>query len=408
MMTQPSLCDPRAPRRAPRPALALLPALLLCLATSCGEPAPALGLICLPQDVVGTGPWEPEELLDFQSRESHGPQRSRLAEFGRVSVGDPLTHTFRLVNADPTPMRLKRVSPSCTCTVPRVRWTAPDGSTGEGSMSSPGEIALIPAGAVLEIEARVTPSRVQRKNTDKLVTVNLLTDSPRTPSIGLELHLVVEDPFRLVPDPFDLGRVPASGGGHAELIVLQHEDAESLHTISELAPLPDGILASLREEPLDQGRRRWAISVEMLPPLDPGRVVRNFHAHTLGPDGEPGPDLRLLVSALVVADIDVHPHTAVVWPGKPAEVILTANLPGNHVGVVETRIEGDSAEALEVIASSHEPRMEGRSSRWTLTLRMAGEPEQPITRGKVIVVLDDPQTPQLEFNYVCHAAPPSR
>jgi len=357
--------------------------------------------------VLGTGPWEPDELLEFKARESHGPERSRLAELGRVTVGEPLVHTFRLVNADPTPVRLKRVSPSCTCTVPRVRWIAPDGSTGEGSMTTPGEIALIPAGAVLEIEARVNPSRVQRKNADKMVTVNLLTDSPRTPALGLELHLLVEDPFRMVPDPFDLGRVAASGGGHGELVIFQHEGADILHSISELAPLPDGILATLREDPLDLGRRRWAISVELLPPLDTGRVLRSFHAHTLGPDGEPGPDLRLIVSALVVDDIEVHPRTAVVWPGNPAEVLLTAHLPGNHVSVVEARVQGEGADALEVIASSHEPRIEGRSDRWTITLRLVGEPELALSRGKVILELDDPQTPRLEFDYVCHADPPS-
>lgn len=394
----------------PRPhplSIALLGALLTLFGAACGGPPPALGLICLPQDVEGVGPWTTAELEEFQALESHGPERSRLAEFGRVTASEALHHTFRLVNADPAPVRLKRVSPSCTCTVPRVRWTAPDGSTGEGSMSTPGEIALIPSGAVVEIEARVNPSRVQRKNIDKLVTIHLLTDSPRTPALGLELHLVVEEPFRLVPDPFDLGTLPESGGGHGELVVLQHESASSLHALSGLADLPPGIEASLREDPRDQGRRRWSISVELLPPLDRGRLVRTFHVETVGPDGQPGPEQRILVTALVVPDVSVHPRTAVVWDGSPAAVELRAHLAGQRVRVLSHRFEGEGGEALSLMATPRPPLIDGASNIWDLSLVLSGEPELPLSRGKVVLELDDSQHPSIEFDYVLHASPPS-
>ena len=183
------------------------------------------------------------ETDDHEHEEGEDPhtfQRVGFHEFGEVHVGEVVRHVFELENTDPVPVVIQEMLTSCGCSTPNVWYTDP--VTGEDVYGRPhntGQILAVPPGATAHLEVEIDSSRVTKKNTDRLVSIRLTTDSKNAPYKTLECHIVVVQPFRLTPEKLDLGTVASSAGGSASVEIFR--DVANAGDLVGLEPLPDGV-----------------------------------------------------------------------------------------------------------------------------------------------------------------------
>ncbi|NJL73361.1 MAG: DUF1573 domain-containing protein [Candidatus Competibacteraceae bacterium] len=105
-------------------------------------------------------------------------------DFGQVSPGARLFHSFELRNGGGSPLEIKGMKASCGCT--RAHATK--------SIVAPGESA--------HIEVELSATRLdQRVNQD----VVLQTNDPERELIRLQLTAVVDSPIKLTSSSFDFG-----------------------------------------------------------------------------------------------------------------------------------------------------------------------------------------------------------
>ena len=388
------------PRHQPFLPLLLLVALpsLLALLPACSggatAAAPGQGLVLLPYDgPLARGVKERDPRLEFH-------------DFGRVPDGDTVTRVFRLRNSDPRPIAIQRVDPGCGCTVPALRAVLPDGSVvqGESPASKAPVLLSVPPGAIFELELAIHTRDMITKNTDKLVTVRLTTDSPASYFVTLELHILVEKPFSVVPGTLALGLVPESGGkeGRVEIV----NAGAFAHTLGALRELPPGLTAELTFEERNF-RPVWTLAAALQPPLERGPRALTLHIETLDENGAPGRDLEVPLTAQVVGDLASDPSRIVfkAEAGAPAEgtLELFSLLPGQRLKVRAVEVPEEQRAWLAAEAVPLEPDGAGASERWRIVLRATPpHPEGKSHSGRVRVLLDDPQHPEQLLDFVVH------
>ena len=378
--------------------LALLLALFPLWLGSCGE-TPAVkagqGLVLLPYDgPLGRGVKERDPRLEFH-------------DFGRVPDGDTVTRVFRMRNDDARPIAIQRVDPGCGCTVPALRAVLPDGSIvqGEPVKSKVPVLLSIPPGAIFELELAIHTRDMVTKNADKLLTVRLATDSPASYFVTLELHILVEKPFAIVPGTLALGLVPESGGKEGKVEIVPA--GAFAHTLGELRELPPGVTAELSFEernfmPL------WTLKAALHPPLERGLRTLTLRIATRDETGAEGRDLEVPLTAQVVADLTADPSRIVfkVEGDAPAEgqLELYSLLPGQRLRVIGVELPEEARSWLAAEAVPLEADGSGASERWRIVLRATPPlPPGKALSGRLRLRLDDPQHPEHELDYVVHA-----
>ena len=388
------------------------PGLLLLLLGACGPategaaPGDGSALVFVTDpDSEAAGPIGPA--LDS------GPDRPYFHDFGSVPDGEVVTHVFRMRNSDPRPLTVTRIVPGCGCTVPTIRYLKEDGTAVEGAQvgADTEELLTIPPGALVEIELRIDTKDIRQKNLDKLLIVTVTTDSPNGYYQNLEAHIIVSRPFEIVPAAINMGRIPANGGGVAALDVVPAGGYD--HSLGEIVSQPASTSVNL--ERFEQGDRGgWKLTVRLEPPLDLGLWKDEVVLSTLDPLGEPGIEIRVPVSALVVGDISADPPRLAFYadPGAVAQTRLRSLLTGQRLRVLAAAVEPDHADMLAVRFEpvghapddGHDHGSAEESDDWTLFL----EPVPPLSapggvlRGSVRVTLDDAQNPELLVPYVVH------
>jgi hypothetical protein len=229
-----------------------------------------------------------------------------------VDDGETVVHVFRLRNTDPVPVAITSVVPGCGCTVAQLRTILADGSIvkGEPITSKAPKLLSIAPGDLAEIEVKIVTRDMVTKNIDKLLTLRVLCDSPNGYFLTFELHILVQQPFAIVPGTLALGLIPENGGGEGKVEIVPA--AHFRYELGELGPLPAGVHADLLKE-LRNGLPVWTLRAGLDAPLARGPRNETLHIATLEAEGVPGRGLDVPLTAQVVGDLTADPRA----PGLP-------------------------------------------------------------------------------------------
>lgn len=380
-------------RRLVRVGLASLALLAVACGASPGEPS-GKSLVILPYE----GP--------LGRKVTTRDPRLSYHDFGRVPDGETVTRVFQLRNEDPREVSILRVDPSCGCTVASLRAVRKDGTVerGESIRSKAEKLLTVAPGELVEIEVRVSTRDMSTKNMDKLLNLRVITDSPNGYFLTLELHILVEQAFAVVPATLALGSIPENGGGDGKVQIAQ--TGYFYYDVKELYPLPEGVHAELSREDRS-GTPLWNVVAGFDPPLARGSRTATLRLATEESSGVPGPDIEVPMTALVVGDFLANPDR-IVFAATSAGVHRSSTEFGSLLAGHRLRLTGvEVPEAQRAwLTAAFEPLAPddaGSSLRWLLTLETVPPlPEQEMLTGKLRLHLDDPQHPTYEVEYVVH------
>lgn len=327
-------------------------------------------------------------------------------DFGRVPEGQKVTRVFRLENTDPGPLTIKRLVPSCGCTLPSIHYVEDDGEVVVGRIRPEGgeSVITIPAGVVADLALEIDTSMIKNANVDKLLTATITTDSPNGYYLNVEAHIFVERPFTVVPEVLNLGRLPINAGGQKSVQVVQSKGFS--RRVTEILEVPDGIRAELSHD-TSLGQSVWILNAVFEPPLELGRRTETLLLATETEAGEPSEPVKVPITAEGVPDLLADPARLVFATERTTATTgagsLRSLLSGHRYAIQEARLPAEHAELLELSYEAVQPDADGRSAAWSLVLTTKpplGEGE--LLAGEVELVLDDPQHPSVRVPYVVH------
>lgn len=383
--------------------LALLASLLGCG----GESAPASG----PDSAPASAPdGQGLVILPYEGPLGRGvttrDPRLNFHDFGRVLDGDTVTRVFEFRNSDPRDVAVTRVDPGCGCTVASLRVRKADGSVvkGESIRSKAEKLVSAAPGEVIELEVEMATRDLITKNSDKLVNVRIQTDSPNGYYLTLELHILVEQSFVLVPASLAFGSIPESGGGRGKLEIVRA--GPLAYALTELLPPPEGIRAELVSE-IRNGSELWTLSATLEPPLARGPLMATLRIATEEAPGVPGRDVEVPLTAMVVADFAGIPERIVFAAPRDAEKSSSTEfrslLAGHRVRVTSVEVPEAHRAWLRASFEPVEADDDGSSPAWTIKLETVPPlPAEPMLTGKLKISMEDPQHPSHELEYVVH------
>ncbi|WP_419192429.1 DUF1573 domain-containing protein [Engelhardtia mirabilis] len=380
--------------------IACLPAGLLAGALLCGG--------CGPSSSVPDR--EPAGLVFVAGGTPADPQiegsraRPGFHDFGEVPQGSVLEHAFEFVNTESLPVTVQRASASCSCTIPLVEAITLDGQRIEGDTSDPNGLIQVPPGATLRVVLRIDTAVVHEANRDKLVTVRMVTDAPKSAFISLEAHLIAVRDLTAVPDVADLGSAPASIGGTMDVSIGRAGPARL--TPVEVLEAPEGWVVSLGADP--RSLDHWVMTTTLSPGHDEGFAGGLVRLSTQDDAGDAGPPFEFPVRALVVPDIQVSPPNVALRAfegGLQHEVRIVSHLPGHHFRVDAVEVLPLDLVDVEVEAVPVRPTASGSASAWDLRVRVASPRPGIEYEGRLLAQLDDAQYPSIEIPFVTVSRP---
>lgn len=320
------------------------------------------------------------------------PQRPNYWNFDRVPYGERPRHVFRLKNLEAQPVVVRDMQASCGCVQPALR--SADGQQVYRGRIVPGvaPFTLAP-GAEAELEIVMDTTFVEMMNVDKLGTVRILCDSPSTPILGFEAHIVVTRDFRVVPALIDLGEI-AQGWAKRGRGDVTTDVAGAQARILGLERVEGPFTAHVDETMLG-GERGWIVSVDAREDLAIGGVSGKVVLQTTGSDGTGrGRDFEIPIAGQVVPRIVTRPSLLRFVPGQTqAELRLECLAPGEKVALTAVEFEGPGPE-IEVETSPDE-KGAARSSGWRIVLKPKGSLPPGGFARRARLLLDDPQIPEL-------------
>jgi hypothetical protein len=324
-------------------------------------------------------------------------------DLGRVDYGQAPECTVKLENRDRTPIQIRSITPGCSCAVPSVSYTSASGELVRGHLTAiDGPILELPPGAVADLRVVVDTKLVAARNTTKRVVIRIVTNSPATPFVTLEVHLIVDFPFQVVPAIINLGEVPIGVGAAsgADIVAIGPRGERVVGILSK----PDVLEATL-EDIANMPEPGWRLNVRWMPPLTLGPQSATVVLKTSRPAGEgEGRPLDVTVQAIGVADIGCSPTQLTFGApgsdrGDVAEVELATRVPGQRLAVQVARIEGDDAASLRATVAPIEPDERGASTRWRVQLHCDPALGPKALGGALVLALDDANTPELRIAY---------
>lgn len=222
-------------------------------------------------------------------------------DFGQIWLGPAMDHKFEIKNTGDAPLEIKKVKPSCGCTV-----------AGQYPPSiEPGGKGLFPFSI---------SSAKLRGRFEKSITIS--SNDPVTPDLQLKIRGEVKAYVDVVPDNANFGRV--LGQEKQERILNITNNTESPLTLTLDTPADSKFKWELTEK--EQGKK-FELRVTATPPFVPGNLDTTAKLKT---NNEKQPEIAVVARANVPERIDVQPQSITVSP------------PGGQGGDVAASIEGAS------------------------------------------------------------------
>lgn len=348
---------------------------------------------CQPQEVTGGG---------FVIQNPEG-ERAYFVDFGSVVTGTTVSHVFEIKNTDTAPITIKDMTPSCSCTTPRVWYTDASGKKVRGQIVGQ-PILSIPPGVVANVVVEINTNHVPRKNVDKLAMVVLRCDSPNTPFMSFEMHLIASQEFQVTPKIMNLGDIPISSGSRASVDIVTAIPGGRNRLVG-VESQSAGLEVSLLEEPV-AGETLWKVEAVLSPPLTLGPFSAELALRTTDSAGEgAGEPLVIAVRGNVVPDVVVFPPALAVTAlkdGKSVQTtgVLTALAAGHRVRIVDALLQGGYPKELQLEYTPQAPDSLGRSGRWDVTLSATSEQAFEAFAGSVQFTLEDPTAAVVEVKFI--------
>ena len=337
-------------------------------------------------------------------RDPHHAAHPGWRDLGIIPLGQVETHVIELENREGRPLTIQNLRAGCACAVPSIAYTTEQGERVTGDVRSSERVLTLPAGAVAELTIQVDSRRAPVKNSQKLVSVRLVSDSASDPYLTIELQFTVESHFTVAPERLDLGEVAEHGTAEGATRILALDEL----TLSEPPPAPAGFEVWL-EESFYLGQTGWDLHARVVPPIPLGYGEHRLTLATRHPDGSAGPPLEVPLTATGVPDTEIEPARLLLRPMEPAgdaagvfqaEVVVHSNLAGQRFTLSRSALDGPAAAALEVELLPKDPDLAGRSSSWTVRLTSTAElPPGPL-EGTLTLATDDPALPELRVPYL--------
>ncbi len=210
-------------------------------------------------------------------------EKSAIHDFGRLTQGDKVSHTFELETSGDGPLTVREIKTSCGCTVAQTEIVTAEGKIPYvlGTPLDPGTHLLV--GAQLD-------TRTKTAAVSSVVTV--VSSDPRG-QLQLQLMANVSPFFAIEPKLVNFGRVEADAVVEQELVITS-PIAERYMLSVMTAQMPDELTVELRpEDPDEQGRAgTWRATVVLGPNIPEGRKHYQVLftsdqpiAHAAGPHG---------------------------------------------------------------------------------------------------------------------------
>lgn len=342
-----------------------------------------------PKGLVILNPQNPERDYDF--------------DLGRLALGEVREYVVQLKNAEGRPLSIREVASGCSCTTPKLSYLNEQGARVEGPILWNQQAFVVPKDAVIELALRVESKLVPNPNAVKRVIVRIQTDSEVDPAKTLEVHMVVDVPFYVVPKMINLGRVPIGGIAQGKTEISRAMGTGEL--ILGVLSKPENVDVVL-ETPEDLGAMFWRVHVRWFPPHEHGAQMSSVLLSTSGPHGVgEGPPLEIQLLTIGVEDVVADPmlfslpQRLEINSGAGA-VQLRSMVGGNRILVTGATPEGPFAECFRASATAISPDANGRSEQWIVQLTCTRPPEtSEAFSGHVVVNLDDAVTPIMRIPY---------
>ncbi len=309
----------------------------------------------------------------FLDRDTH--------DFGAVVSGEKVTHRFKIRNVGDAPLVLRKISASCSCTVPKVERTH------------------LPPDATSTIEAELTV-RAGRRSSRIYIDSNDL-DQPRAiiqiTSEGIKT-------VRVEPSGFDFGEMRL-GQTASSTVRLTAGDGEPFTILTTKLPELKGIEATIEARPLEPGAdgrsARWNLALT----ATPRDYLQPEFFFTLGVLTDHPAILEHKVEGYCALRhplqwIDEPRHfLGVARPGKSVQTELILASDSNATfKILETRPLHDDAFKIIKI----EPLDEGRRHRLTLRAEVPSGAPQGFRATRLRIRTDLPVANTLEPSFSIH------
>ncbi|MFT4538295.1 MAG: hypothetical protein ACI835_000728 [Planctomycetota bacterium] len=334
-----------------------------------------------------------------------GPDaRPHFHDYGHVPFGDAATHVFQMRNGDPEPITIKSLQGGCACIrVSRISCTTQDGTTTTGNPRSKKSVIVIPPGAQLDLAVRMDTSQLRNPNKEKLEILRMMTTSIVTPYPTFELHVKSQQLFQFSPRRLLFGDVPSSSGAESMTRIVTSgfgDQAKVLEVID-----PGKHCEAVLEQGFLNGEHLWTVRVRLPEFLSKGPIIDEIVLSTTDENGEGNEGReRIEILAQITGDIVMNPRL-LSFGSKPlgsaalTQGVLRALVPGTRVLVQSIEIEGDAAKHLRAEAVAIGPDSNGASHQWDILLHLDDQVPAGRFDGKLRVLLDDSQTPEVVVNY---------
>ena len=391
------------------PLLAPALALFCALSSGCGGSeimgATDQGLVVIAEAEPAPRVSEPD---DHGHDHEHAPLdgtepelRSYFHDFGRVPDGEVASHTFKLRNTDRLPLTIRRMSPSCGCTVPSVRYFDEDGRAVIGQPSNEPEILVIPPLADVELTVRIDTASIRNKNVQKLMQIRITTDSQNDPYLTLECSLMVEQAFRVDGNFVSLGKLPTSIGGFANTQVSQIGASSAV--LTGVGATPPGIVARLTKSDII-GRGVWDLLVTASPPLELGNYAGEIELLAQTSDGEAHASWFVEYRGTVVPDILVSPNRIIFEDFRSdgiasVDAEVRSMIPGARFAIKGAEVDGPMSEFIEVEWSPIGEPDGTSSSSWSIKATARPDIQNGRFSGTITIITDNSQTPRIDIIY---------
>lgn len=222
-------------------------------------------------------------------------------DFGQVWLGPVLDHKFEIKNTGDAPLEIKKVKPSCGCTV-----------AGQYPPTiEPGGKGLFP----FSISSAKLNGRFEK-------SITISSNDPVTPDLHLKLRGEVKRYVDVVPDNANFGRV--LGQEKQERILNITNNTEKPLTLVLDVPSDSRFKWELTEK---ETGKKFELRVTAEPPFAPGNLETTVKLKT---NSEQQSEVLVVARANVPERIDVQPQSITVSP------------PGGQGGDVAAAIEGAS------------------------------------------------------------------